>query len=141
MIILTGIEVIEKGKSKVRKYLLILDNYKDSKQGELAQDITLRGAVERYLYLAVQATIDLAEAIISYKELRRPSTLSESFEILHSEKLISKKIVDKMVKMTGFRNRIAHDYGDIDHLILHDILVNHLKDIENFLDEVSKDIN
>jgi len=53
LIILIGIEVIEKGKSKVRKYLLILDNYKDSKQEELAQDITLRGAVERYLYLAV----------------------------------------------------------------------------------------
>jgi len=138
---LTGIEVIEKGKSKVRKYLLILDNYKKSKQEEIAQNITLRGAVERYLYLAVQATIDLAEAIISYKDLRRPSTFSESFEILHSEKLISKKTVDKMVKMTGFRNRIVHDYGDIDHLILHDILVNHLKDIEDFLSEVSKDIN
>jgi len=137
---LTGIEVIEKGKSKIRKYLLILDNYKDSKQEELARDITLRGAVERYLYLAVQATIDLAESIISYKEFRRPSTLSESFEILHNKKMISARTVDRMIKMTGFRNRIAHDYGDIDHLVLHDILINHLGDIEDFLDEVLKDI-
>ena len=138
---MTGIEVIEKGKSRIRKYLGILENYKDSKKEALDEDITLRGAVERYLYLAVQATIDLAEGIISYKELRRPSTFSESFEILEAEKLITKGLTEKMIRMTGFRNRIVHDYGDIDHLVLYDILQNHLQDIEDFLAEVSNKID
>jgi uncharacterized protein YutE (UPF0331/DUF86 family) len=138
---MTGIEVIEKGKSKVRKYLDILEDYTDREAEDLTGDITLRGAVERYLYLAVQATIDLAETIISYRELRRPATLSESFEILHAEKIISKELEEKMIKMTGFRNRIAHDYGDIDHLVLYDILQNHLQDIEDFLAEISNKIN
>jgi uncharacterized protein YutE (UPF0331/DUF86 family) len=137
---MTGIEVIEKSKSKVRKYLDILKDYKDYKAESLAKDMTLRGAVERYLYLVVQATIDLAGGIISYKELRRPATLSESFEILYTEKIIPKALEEKMVQMTGFRNRIAHDYGDIDHLVLHDILQNHLQDIEDFLSEVKDKI-
>jgi len=138
---MTGIEVIEKGKSKVRKYLDILEDYKDAKAESLEQDMTLRGAVERYFYLAAQGTIDLAEAIISYKELRRPATLSESFEILHSDKIISKELEEKMIKMTGFRNRITHDYGDIDHLVLYDILNNHLQDIEDFLAMISNKID
>lgn len=138
---MTGIEIIEKGKSKVRKYLDILEDYKDREAGDLAGDITLRGAVERYLYLVVQATIDLAEEIISYKELRRPATFSESFEILHSEKIIPKALEEKMIRMTGFRNRITNDYEDIDNLVLYDILQDHLQDIEDFLAEVSNKIN
>lgn len=137
---MTGLDVIEKGISNIRKYLSILSNYKSSKQDDLARDMTLRGAVERYLYLAVQATIDLAEAIISYRELRRPSTFAESFEILKDEGLISGEVVQNMIQMARFRNRIAHDYGDIDHKIVHDILVNRLHDIEDFLDEISKKI-
>ena len=137
---MTGLDVIEKGISNVRKYLSILDDYKSSKQGDLASDMTLRGAVERYLYLAVQATIDLAEAIISYRELRRPSTFAESFEILKDNGLISEEIEQNMVQMARFRNRIAHDYGDIDYKIVHDILINRLQDIEEFLDEISKKI-
>ena len=137
---MTEKEVIENRISKVRKYLSILDNYKDSLPENLHSDITLRGAVERYLYLAVQATIDLAQAIISYKDFRKPSTFSEAFEVLRENNLINASLEEQMIMMTGFRNRITHDYGDINSIILHDILVNHLKDIEEFLEETSKKI-
>ncbi|MFO7929317.1 MAG: DUF86 domain-containing protein [Candidatus Humimicrobiaceae bacterium] len=137
---MTGIEVIENGISKVRKYLSILESYRDKTTKDLASDITLKGTVERYLYLAVQATIDLGEAIISYKGFRKPSTFAESFKILQENKLISKTLEEKMARMTGFRNWIAHDYGDIDHNILHDILLNRLKDIEDFLDDAKKNL-
>lgn len=137
---MTGLDVIEKSISNVRKYLLILDAYKSSKEDDLSSDITLRGAVERYLYLAVQATIDLAGALISYRKYRRPSTFAESFEILKDNGLISEEIEQNMVQMTGFRNRIAHDYGDIDQIILHDILVNRLDGIEEFLIKISENI-
>ncbi|MEA2015974.1 MAG: DUF86 domain-containing protein [Actinomycetota bacterium] len=137
---MTGLGVIEKGISNVRKYLSILDNYKNISVKDLEDDLTLRGAVERYLYLAVQATIDLAEAVISYKELRRPATFSESFEILNKHNIISKDVETNMIQMARFRNRIAHDYGDTNYKIIHDILINRLKDIDLFLKEISKNI-
>ena len=64
---MTGLDVIEKGISNVKKYLSILDTYKNISIEDLQNDLTLRGAVERYLYLVVQATIDLAEAVIFMK--------------------------------------------------------------------------
>jgi len=135
---MTGLDVIEKGISNIKKYLSILSSYKDKSITDLLNDLTLRGAVERYLYLAVQATIDLAEAIISYKELRRPSTFSESFEILNEHNIISKEVKTNMLQMAGFRNRLAHDYGDINYNVIHDVLINRLTDIESFLEEISK---
>lgn len=135
---MTGLDVIEKGISNVKKYLSILSGYKGISVKDLLNDLTLRGAVERYLYLVTQATIDLAEAIVSYKELRRPSTFSESFEILNESSIISKEVKTNMIQMARFRNRIAHDYGDIDYNVVYDVLINRLKDIESFLEEISE---
>ena len=135
---MTGLDVIEKSISNIKKYLSILSSYKCTSITDLLNDLTLRGAVERYLYLAVQATIDLAEAIISYKELRRPSTFSESFEILNEHNIISKEVKTNMLQMAGFRNRLAHDYGDINYNVIHAVLTNRLTDIESFLEEISK---
>jgi uncharacterized protein YutE (UPF0331/DUF86 family) len=137
---MTGLDVIEKSISNIKKYLSILNNYRNITVEDLQNDFTLRGAVERYLYLAVQATIDLAEAIISYKDLRRPSTFSESFEILNEHNIISKCTKTNMIQMARFRNRIAHDYGDINYNIVHDILINRITDIDIFLEEISRKI-
>jgi uncharacterized protein YutE (UPF0331/DUF86 family) len=41
-----------------------------------------------------------------------------------------------MQKMCGFRNIAVHDYQTLSKLILKAILVNHLKDLEDFYVEV-----
>ena len=135
---MTNLTVIENKISAIRKYLKILGRYKKYTQKEIENNLDLKGAVERYLYLAVQATIDLAEAVIAYKKLRKPSTLSESFYILKEENIISDKLSEKLVKMTGFRNVIAHDYDRLDYSIVFDVLKNKLKDVEDFAKKISK---
>jgi uncharacterized protein YutE (UPF0331/DUF86 family) len=123
--------------SAARKYLGILDRYRKFRQEEIENNVDLRGAVERYLYLALQATIDLAEAVISYKGLRKPSTLSESFHILSEASVISPELTGNLVRMTGFRTVIAHDYESLNYDIVYDVLLNKMRDIEEFLTRVS----
>ena len=135
---MTNSSVIENKISSVKKYLKILENYKGYSKDELEKDINIKGAVERYLYLAIQSTIDLAEAVISYKEIRKPATLGETFYILEEEKIIDTKLREELVKMTGFRNIIAHDYEKINYNIVYDILQNKIKDIENFGEIIKK---
>ena len=137
---MTNLDVVENSISKVRKYLSILNVYKKYKLEEIIKDLTLKGAVERYLYLAIQSTIDLADAVISFKNLRRPSTLSESFSILKENKIISDKSELNMVQMAKFRNKITHDYEDLDYNIIYNILINRLEDINYFLSEIHKSI-
>ncbi len=54
-------QLIEDKISSLQSYLAILEHYQKHPQAALECDVTLKGAVERYLYLLVQATIDLAD--------------------------------------------------------------------------------
>ncbi len=112
---MTNIHVLENKISLIKGYLHILERYKRYSQEEIQKNIDLRGALERYLYLAMQAAIDLAEALIAYKELRKPSSMRESFSILHEHGLIPTEVTDTLVSMVGFRNVIAHDYANVDY--------------------------
>lgn len=133
-----SLQVIENKISSVKKYLKILERYTNYKKEEIESNIDLRGAVERYLYLVIQSTIDLAEAVISYKGLRKPTTLLEAFEILNEEKIIPEKHTKNLIKMVGFRNILSHEYETLDYDIVYDILQNGKKDIEIFLSTIEK---
>lgn len=133
---MTNIAVIENKISAVRKYLKILEKYKKYSKKEIERDLNLKGALERYLYLASQAAIDLAEALVSLKCFRKPTTLAESFHILNEQNIISDELTEKMIKMVGFRNFIAHDYEKINYDIVYNVLQNRLADIEEFLKAV-----
>lgn len=135
---MTYSSVIENKISSVKKYLKILERYKKYSKEEIVKDIDLRGAAERYLYLAAQATIDLAEAVISLKEFRKPTTMSENFYILEEEGIIEKELTENLVNMVGFRNIVAHDYEKINYDIMYNILVNRLRDIKEFLKLIEK---
>lgn len=133
---MTNLTVIENKISVIQKYLNILKAYQQHTKQELENDNTLKGAVERYLYLAVQASIDLAEAYIAYKNFRKPTTYRESFEILLEKNCIPKELSEKLIKMTGFRNLIAHAYEIVDMSMVYDILHNQLGDIESFIENI-----
>lgn len=135
---MTNINVIENKISSIQKYLKILEGYKGYPQKEIEDNIDIKGAVERYLYLAIQATIDLAESVISFKNLRKPSALAESFYILNEEDIISRELTEKMARMVGFRNVVAHDYEKINYDIVYDILQNRLEDIKEFIKNIKK---
>ncbi|PIT98572.1 MAG: DUF86 domain-containing protein [Candidatus Andersenbacteria bacterium CG10_big_fil_rev_8_21_14_0_10_54_11] len=113
--------------------MAIVERYRKFSPREIEKDIDLRGAVERYLYLLAQATIDLGESLIAYKGYRKPATMCEVFQILHEEKIIDRALLESMVQMTGFRTIIAHDYADINYEVVHSILQQRLPDIEAFL--------
>jgi uncharacterized protein YutE (UPF0331/DUF86 family) len=130
---MTSLAVIENKASAVRKYLGILERYRCRGRAELETDVDLRGAVERYLYLAAQSAIDLAESVIAHRRLRKPTTYGEVFTILGEAGLLSEPLVGEMVRMAGFRNIVAHDYGDLDYAVVQDILVNRLDGVAEYV--------
>lgn len=135
---MTKIETIENKLSTVEKYLKILKLYQKYSQKKVVNDVTLKGAVERYLYLVIQATIELAEEIVSLKHFRKPSSYRETFQVLLEEEIISAPLCERLVKMTGFRNIIAHDYEKVDFGIVYAGLQNGIKDITAFSLAVKK---
>lgn len=135
---MTNIAVVENKISAAKKYLKILADYRQYSKAEIENSVERRGAVERYLYLLTQTTIDLAETIISFKKLRKPTTLTESFYILEEEQIISAVLAAAMAKMVGFRNILSHEYAKINYEIVVDVLKNKMTDIEKFLEVAQK---
>jgi Uncharacterized conserved protein len=133
---MTNYSVIENKISYLEKYLGILKRYKQYSREQIEKDVDIKGMVERYLYLLTQSAIDLAEAILSLKNLRKPTTFSETFIILEEAKIIDGTLAEKMIKMVGFRNILAHDYAEINYDIVYDVLQNKLSDIENLFSKL-----
>jgi len=138
---MTNISVIENKISHLKRYLDILKSYKQYSRLQIEKDANIKGMVERYLYLASQATIDLAEAVISFKNLRKPTTQGETFTILREAGMIDDGLEDKMIRMAGFRNVLAHDYLEINYDIVYDVLQNKLSDIEKFIRKVKTSLD
>ena len=61
----------------LKKYVQFLRSYQSHRKEELREDYTLRGAVERYLQLALECTLDIGEMIISKEGFRKPALKSD----------------------------------------------------------------
>jgi len=138
---MSNLAIIETKISSIQKYLERLGRYKKFSQEEIISDPDRQAALERYLYLAVQATIDLGEAVIAFKGFRRPGTYTEVFYILDEAGFIPKQLSEKLVNMAKFRNIVAHDYEAIDFGIMYGALKNRLTDIEEFIAVTKQNLN
>ena len=137
---MTSLHVIENKIAYVKKYVALLRSYKERTIEDLQNDATLRGAIERYLYLAAQASIDLAEATIAYRGYRKPTTYREDFEILIENSVIGNALGEKLIKMVAFRNRLAHAYDSIDYGVIVSTLNNSLVDLDDFVAAIEIEI-
>ncbi len=131
-------EVLENKISFIKQQLNFLEEFRAMSYEEFKNNSTKRAAVERYLYLVVQASIDLAEAMVAYKKLRKPTTMREGIEILGEANILPQNFVEKFIKMVGFRNILAHDYGIVDAKIVYSVLTTNLSEIEEFLGYILK---
>ena len=71
----------------------------------------------RYLHLAVEASIDLANHWIADQGLRTPDSNRDSFTVLEEAGEIDATLAERMRGWAGFRNVLVHDYIAIDHRI------------------------
>lgn len=93
------------------------------------------------LQRAIQACIDIANIIVAKKGFKLPAAYKDSFIILRQNNILDKDLTDKMISMVGFRNIAVHEYQEINTDILKSILVNNLKDFEEFYSLVFSNID
>lgn len=96
------------------------------------RDRDIQSIVLFNLMQAIQACIDIGSHIISEEGWETPSTQADVFEILASHGAISRSLAAKLIRMTGFRNRIVHEYERTDMKIVYTVWRKHTVDIESF---------
>ena len=123
---------------KLQEYVGILNSYKKHTLDEIKGDFTLKGAIERYLQVALENVLDIGEMIISMKGLKKPETYKEIIEILGNEDILPKEFAEKFKEAAKFRNILVHMYVDIDVSIIYNILQHQLEDFNEFAKQVAK---
>jgi len=131
-------EKIEARIAITQKYLRHLFEYQKEPKEKILEEGITQSALERVLQLATQSVIDLADAFIAFKKYRMPTSLAETFEILKDEEVINRELCKKLVSMAKFRNVLVHLYTEIDHEKVYQILMHGPRDIEKFLNIISK---
>jgi uncharacterized protein YutE (UPF0331/DUF86 family) len=138
---MTTINVLEAKLKAMDGYYSQLLEYREYPQDKLENDPTLKGALERYLYLLCQSAIDLGEALIALKSFYQPGSYAEIFQTLKEKGIISPELTQKLIKMTGFRNAIIHDYQKFDFGIAYQVLMAGIDDIKEFELTIKKYLN
>jgi uncharacterized protein YutE (UPF0331/DUF86 family) len=120
------------------EYIAILKGYQHHDVEDLMRDHTLRGAVERYIEVALECMIDIGEMIISKEKLKRPDTYRDVFLLLGEHGILPDDFAKDLAPAAGFRNVLVHMYAKIDIDRLYYYLENNLEDIERFGEYIAR---
>ncbi len=124
--------------NEMEKYLSELESILPEKKKDYLQDLTVKRACEKTVQLAIEALIDCVSMLVAEKKLGTPNSEDGLIDLLLKNKLVSKKLGQKVKKMKGFRNLLVHKYGELEDEQVYHFLTNELKDFDLFRYEVSK---
>jgi len=117
----------------VERHLARVKEYLPPSPAELRPSSLALDAVLLHLWQAAQITIDLAMSVTVRLHLGTPKTYGDGFVALAQAQVIQKDLADRLVRMTGFRNRVAHAYEDLDLLRVHEAATHGPDDLRAFL--------
>lgn len=126
-------EVIILRLDKLREYIQYLNSIELIEKDVYLKDPMIYGSSERFLHLAIECIMDIANHLISDLRFRKPENNRDIFEILYENKLIDSDLKHSLSNMASFRNILVHDYLKLDRGLVYNIIKNNLKDIEQFI--------
>ena len=120
-------ETIKARLQRLEGYLQLLEELQAEPRSTLLGDPIRRGALERYLQLAIEALLDIGNHLLAEQGLARPETYADVFRLLSEAGLLSESLLEESVGMAGFRNLLVHDYMRLEPARLGEILDTRLE--------------
>ncbi|MBI5700298.1 DUF86 domain-containing protein [Candidatus Saganbacteria bacterium] len=125
----TRIQKIRSASNKLARFKeMVFDEFKNN-----SDNIDI---AERNLEVSIEAMLDVGNHIIASLGLGKPEDYYDIIKLLGEKGVISKDFANKIAPLAGLRNRIVHDYLEIDHKLLLQNIKDHLADFEFFSKEI-----
>lgn len=123
-------DILRRRVDALLDYLRRLDRFSTIERGSFVADPDLHQLAERYLHLAVESALDIANHIIADRGYEAPETYRDAFSILARHGLLTDELASRLQGWAGFRNVLVHAYLDIDHGIAWDAIQSDLNDLQ-----------
>ena len=132
-------------RERLRRHLLALMSHVEQlktnlpvTQDGLRQDPDLRWILERGIYLCIQNLLDSFSHIVSADFNEQWDTYADVAALIQKHNLITKEQEMLLTKMIGVRNRLSHDYMNLDNDVLSKVVNTNLDDFMTFAEIISR---
>ena len=122
--------------STIDEYLQQIREFSGVSIDEYKSDWKSQRIVERTLQMLIETCADIANHIISDRNMRIPASYSDTFRVLLENNVIDENLFAVMEKMAKFRNIVVYQYEEVDAEIVIIILRKHLDDFVRFRDAI-----
>ena len=123
----------------IRTALAHLQELSALPQEEFLRDYKNPASAETFLRHCLEATFDIGRHILAKTgKVRLTHEYKDIARGLGKSGVLSQTLIDKLVEMAGYRNRIVHFYHEITDEELYQILQTDLKDFRHFLEEIGQ---
>ena len=92
-------------------------------------DRTAREIVTLNLFVALQECLSLATHWLADSGWEVPATYADVFRVLAERNVLGQDLAARMAAAAGLRNLIAHRYGALDWVRIHDVASNQVEDL------------
>jgi len=131
------IEIIRRKLAVIVENLKALEPVEDMTHEQYIRDIYKRKATERLLQELIEAAIDINTYVIVQTGHAAPDDYYESFLKMGELKIISFDLANKLAPSAGLRNRLVHEYNQLEHSLVLDAV----KMAEELYSRYVKEIN
>jgi uncharacterized protein YutE (UPF0331/DUF86 family) len=123
--------------SELRKSVRRLQFLAGLKKEEIVADPDKIASAKYHFIVAIESCIDMCNHIISRNSFRVPEDYADTFRVMAEEGVLENEILDDLVAMAKFRNRLVHLYWEVNNDQLHSILTSRLSDFKMVLASIS----
>lgn len=109
-----------------------LEAFRQLSREEFLGDEDVFQLAERYLHLACECMLDVAQHVISDLGLRQPEDYKDTMEVLREERILGDELAARLKEWMGFRNVLVHLYLKIDHGQSYEAIQERLEDPRDF---------
>lgn len=126
---------------QLEKNVAELKKIKDRHQEEdIQKDIQKEWALRYGLLESIQIVIDISCHLVVHQNLGNADTYAECIELLYRFDYLDESLKKRLIKMTGLRNILVHEYVKIDAGRLYHLL-HQLDDFKAFAMSIKKHLN
>jgi uncharacterized protein YutE (UPF0331/DUF86 family) len=125
-------DVFDLRLARLEELLRRLRKLAEVDRASFLDDPALQAQAERWMQVAGELCLDLAQHLIASRGWQTPATYREAFQTLRTEGVLSSELAARMEGWAGLRNLLVHLYLDVDHGRLFQILTEELGEIEDY---------
>jgi uncharacterized protein YutE (UPF0331/DUF86 family) len=125
-------EILRRRLDALLGYLDRLERFRAFDRDEFVADSDTHHLAERFLHLAMESVLDIANHLIADAGMEAPETYRDTFIVLARHGVIPADLSEPLQSWAGFRNVLVHAYLAIDHGISYDAITRELDVLRAF---------